>query len=158
MAVSIATVARAGMAYLPLTGPPAMRLQVVKTSKLTPPASNVAKPAATSSASGILTTNSACDTNSPEFAGGNTNAAGAAKLVPISIGAANPLEIPAPGVEIYTMAAPDFLGVTPEMLTTYFQPLAGGTNAAAVTGPFRIGFIPPLAPPDKSSHAEYIVK
>ena len=61
---------------------------------------------------------------------------------------------------IFALPTPDLLGLTPQMLATYFRPVRFGTNAAALTGPFHVGFMPPLPPPepDKSSHAEYIVK
>ena len=55
------------------------------------------------------------------------------------------------------MPTPDLLGITPQMLATYFRPIQLGTNSAVPIMPFQVIFMPPM-PPDKSSHAEYIVK
>ena len=58
---------------------------------------------------------------------------------------------------VFMLPTPDLLGISPQMLASYFRPVQLGTNYAALTGPFHVTFMPPL-PPDKSSHAEYIVK
>ena len=65
------------------------------------------------------------------------------------------LEVSGP---VMALPTSELFGLTPQMLATYFQPLAGGTNGTMVTDPFHVSFIPPFALPDKSSHAEYIVK
>ena len=59
---------------------------------------------------------------------------------------------------VFALPTPDLLSITPQMLTTYFHPVEFGTNAAGLAGPFHVSFMPPLPQPDKSSHAEYIVK
>ena len=60
-----------------------------------------------------------------------------------------------PGTPIFQLSTPDLMGITPQMLAAYFSP--AGTNAA-VALPFRVGFVPPVAPPGLSSHSEYNVK
>jgi hypothetical protein len=78
-------------------------------------------------------------------------------LPPIVLGADNALQIPGTtAAPIMQLSTPDLMGITPEMLATYFHPNAAGTNAVAVPVPFRVGFVPPLAPP--SSHSEYNLK
>jgi hypothetical protein len=59
---------------------------------------------------------------------------------------------------IFALPTPDLLGITPQMLATYFRPVQFGTNSAALVGPFHVGFMPPQPAPEKSSRAEYIVK
>lgn len=152
----VATVARAGIPYLPLTGPPALRMLAMKSSK---PLS-----AMTITTSTQVT---ATDTNCPDIKPFNTNTTetvvnsaggyGPNYTGPIAMGPDNPLDVPN-GTSMFPLPSPDGLGITPQILATYFQPLVLETNGMAVPAPFRIGFIPPFAQPDKSSHAEYIVK
>lgn len=145
LAVSVASVARAGFSYLPLTGPPALRILAVRTPKTVPVAILAPTPVA-------LVTNADDCTNVAAVA----NDAGPL-LPPVNLGAANPVDS-APGTPGFVLPAQDMLGMTPEMVAAYFQPVAVGTNGVALPVQFRVGFIPPLADPDKSSHAEYIVK
>jgi hypothetical protein len=58
---------------------------------------------------------------------------------------------------VFSLPAPDLLGISPDMLATYFRPVRTGTNSAELIGPFHVSFTPPVAP-DRSSHAQYIVK
>jgi hypothetical protein len=161
LAVGVASAARAGTAYLPRTGPPALRMLAVKSPKLTP---MIAAPAMNS-------TNLATgDTNCPEIRALNTNttetvvgSAGGSMpnyggiLPAITMGPGNPLEGPN-GASAFALPAQNTMGMTPQILATYFQPLVTDTNGTAVAAPFRVGFIPPLAEPDKSSHSAYIIK
>jgi len=160
LAVGVASVARAGIAYLPLTGPPALRMLTMKSPKLTP---MIAVPAMKIELSTNLATG---DSNCPDIKALNTNmtatvvnsAGDYAPTLPILVmGPDNPLGVPN-GASIFNLPAQDTMGITPQILATYFQPMISGTNGTAVAGPFRVGFIPPFAQPDKSSHAEYIVK
>jgi hypothetical protein len=151
-AVCIGSVARAGMSYLPLTGPPALRMQVVRTPKPTPVAMiDTSRPAKAN-----LTTNgdTCVDTNAVATEG---NGSYMGRMPAISIGAGNPLDA-GPGAAIFALPAQNLSGMTPEMLATYFTPTTTGTNGAETAAPFRVEFIPPVLQPDKSSHAEYIVK
>jgi len=160
LAASVATIARAGLSYLPLTGPASMRVAIVK-SPVQPPEPKIVFVAALP----------AHDTNSPaavENCVADTNpivisskpSDDDSKLPPIVLGADNALQIPGPapanGPSMMQLATPVLMGITPEMLATYFQPNATGTNALVVPVPFRVGFVPPLATP--SSHSEYNVK
>jgi hypothetical protein len=164
LGVITATVARAGIAYLPLTGPPALRVLTVTSPKLT---SMTAVPAMKIE---TMTKIATADTNCPEIKAFNTNttetvvsSAGGngpnytGTMPAITMGPGNPLDVPG-NISGFALTAQSNFGITPEMLATYFQPLAVGTNGVVVAAPFRVGFIPPFAQPDKSSHAEYIVK
>jgi hypothetical protein len=160
LAAGVATIARASLTYLPLTGPAPLRVAMVKTS-VQPAEPKIA----------FVTPLPAHDTNSPaavENCIADTNPVvissrpsdDESKLPPIVIGADNPLQVPgtsgANGASIMQLATPDLMGITPEMLATYFRPNAASTNAVVVPVPFRVGFVPPLAP--ASSHSEYNIK
>jgi hypothetical protein len=163
LATGVATIARAGLSYLPLTGPAPLRVAIVK-SPVQPPEPKIA----------LVRMIPAHDTNSPaavENCIADTNfivissrpSDDESKLAPIVLGADNALQIPgstgtpgANGTSIMQLDTPDLMGITPEMLANYFRPNAAGTNAVVVPAPFRVGFIPPLATP--SSQSEYNVK
>jgi len=164
VAIGMASVAQAGNAYLPLTGPPALRVLAVKSPKAAQmtatPAIKIETPAKVAVA----------DTNCPEIKAFNTNtvetvvnsaggpAANSQVIMPtIAMGPGNPLDVPS-NISVFALPAQNTMGITPQILATYFQPMVLDTNGAAVAVPFRVGFIPPFAQPDKSSHAEYIVK
>jgi len=151
LAVGIGSVARAGMSYLPLTGPPAMRMQVVKVPKL----AVVAMIAPAKMAKALTNADTCVDTNVAATAGDGSYMG---ILPAISIGAGNPLDA-APGTSVFALPEQTLSSMTPEMLAAYFNPTAIGTNGTVTAAPpFRIDFVPPLGQPDKSSHAEYIVK
>jgi len=110
------------------------------------------------------------DTNCPEIRAFNTNttetvvssagdpAANPQMIMPaIAMGPGNPLDMPN-NLSVFALPSQNTMGITPQILATYFQPTVAGTNGTTVAVPFRVGFIPPFAQPDKSSHAEYIVK
>lgn len=151
--IAIGVVAHAGLPYLPLTGPPPVRLFVV------PPPS--------STASFQLENTGAADSNSIPMPGktiaGTNAAAGLTATNPVLFGpligpgADNPAN-EVFGAPIFQLPTPDLLSVTPQMLAAYFGPVTRGTNTATFVGPFPVSFMPPLAEPDKSSHAEYQVK
>ena len=158
LAVAVASAARAGTAYLPRTGPPALRMLAVKSPKV-----------ASVMTTQISTNLAAGDTNCPDIRALNTNTTetvvGSAGFSPnfggtlpaITMGPGNPLEAPN-GASVFALPSQDTMGMTPQLLATYFQPLVLGTNGTAVAAPFRVGFIPPLAEPEKSSHSAYIIK
>lgn len=156
LGIGMASMARAGIAYLPLTGPPALRVLAMRS-----PQAAQAVPAVKMVESAKVT-----DTNCLDIKAFNTNTTatvvnateGFGPTLPgLVLGPNNPLDVPN-GASIFMLPAPDTLGMTPQILATYFQPLVVGTNGTAVAAPFRVGFIPPLPEPDKSSHAEYIIK
>ena len=156
LSIGVASVARAGIAYLPLTGPPALRMLAVKSPKPAP-VENI------STAVKVTTTNmpdvnvkSCVDTNAVELSA-HSGTAEATNFMMMASASSDPLMISAGG-PVFAPPAQDFTGITPQMLVTYFQPGDNGTNGANANGPFHINFIPPFAEPDKSSHAKYTVK
>jgi hypothetical protein len=165
LALGTASMAQAGGAYLPLTGPPAMRVLAVKSPKLTPMMAVSAMKIETSTNLAAADTNcldiKAFNTNTTETvvssAGGNSGAGYGPTLPAIVMSPGNPLEVPN-GASMFTLPSQDTMGITPQILATYFQPMVLDTNGAAIAVPVRVGFIPPFAQPDKSSHAEYIIK
>ncbi|MGA2246156.1 MAG: hypothetical protein ABSH48_14255 [Verrucomicrobiota bacterium] len=152
--VALGAATHAAMPYLPLIGPPALRLQ-----KVNSPAAGVvqfqASPVSPLSATNPLT---AMASQGLLQTGAATNDAAALAAIqsPPGEGTEGSLSdtFAAPILE---MPTPDLLGISPQMLATYFLPVSHGTNSAALTGTFPLSFMPPL-PPDKSSKAEYIVK
>jgi hypothetical protein len=150
LAVSVATVARAGMSYLPLTGPKSLRVLAAKPPKGLETTIVAAKllplPAADNCTNSFPQATTETDANNSRY-----------PLPPISLGAGNPLDATAGG-SIFVLGTPDFLSLTPEMLAAYFTPVAGSTNAVVIPAPFHVGFVPPLLQIQKSSSAEYIIK
>lgn len=152
--LALGAAAHAGLPYLPLIGPPPLRVQAVNN----PAAAVIGK---------IETLSAPAPTNSPaaleakvfpgltNAAGGDTILAGAGPL--ISPGADQSLG-ESFSTSVFALPTPDLLSITPQMLATYFRPVQFGTNAAALVGPFHVGFMPPQPVPEKSSRAEYIVK
>lgn len=156
LAICLATAARAGMAYLPLTGPAPMRVLANKSPKALPP---VTLPAANPNleTNGIqnIAANIFADTN--HAANVKTAAEIEAGLPPIVMSANSVLD-QAFGTPILSLVTPDLMGITPQMLAAYFHPVGINSNNPTAIIPLRIGFVPPLAAPQKSSTAEYIVK
>jgi hypothetical protein len=151
--LALGVVAHASLPYLPLVGPPPLRLlaskkphaAVVKIEALAVAASNTvaaveakAFPAATNSPGASLV----ADT-------GPFNGLAADRTLEDTFSAS-----------VFALPTPDLLSLTPQMLATYFHPVELGTNFPLATGPFHVSFMPPLPPPEpvKSSRAEYIVK
>ena len=144
LAVSVATVARAGMAYLPLTGPAALRVLAVRPPPQIQTTVIAAKPPASA-------TENCTNAIFPETVAANPATNSDFPLPPLTMGASTSI----------LMASPDFLSVTPEMLAAYFTPAAlctNGVNGVVIPAPFHVGFVPPLLQIQKSSTAEYIVK
>lgn len=153
LAVGIATAARAGLAYLPLAGPPQLRVLAVKNAKQVPaPTIETATAHSETNALAPLATSTANSNNTASV----IIAAPTDNLPPIVMSTGNALDSVFT-TPIFALATPDLMGITPQMLATYFHPVAFGTNGVEVVAPFRVGFVPPLLP-EKSSHAEYIVK
>jgi hypothetical protein len=154
--VALGAVAHASLPYLPLIGPPPLRVQVVKSPSATA-VEFLAKPAGPASRSPLAAATSISSV--PAMAMAATNVMGPAipaGFVPQV--AENPEQSlgDAFSTSVFPLPTPDLLGITPQMLASYFRPVQSGTNFTFV-GPFHVSFVPPL-PPDKSSHAEYIVK
>lgn len=148
LAIGMASAARAGIAYLPLTGPPALRMLAVKSPKPAPVETISAAPKVVTTNMPDVNVKTCVDTNAVELSA-HSGDSGTNFMLPIpAIAPGGPLEAP-----IFALPTQDFVGITPQMLATYFQP-----NGMATNGPSAISFIPPFAQPDKSSHAEYNVK
>jgi hypothetical protein len=156
--VVLGTVAHAGVPYLPQIGPPPLRVAVVKapplnliTFKETPAVAATNSPAVAEAKAAVVATN-AFNLTAPVAPG------------PFVIETPDQSLGDAFAASVFAMPTPDLLGISPQMLATYFRPVQGGTNFFAPNDPFHVVFMPPLPPlvpvlvPDKSSHAEYIVK
>lgn len=144
----------AGPPYLPLIGPAPLRLQPIVSHSATASWKQVPGPSMTSAtntaalAETAVTTVAGTNAASPSMISlaGNSPHPGDAQVLGDSFAAS-----------VFSLPAPDLLGISPEMLATYFHPVQLGTNAVGVLGPFHVSFTPPVAP-DNSSHASYIVK
>ena len=143
--VAFGAVAHAALPYLPLIGPPPLRILAVKR-----PVAAIAKFALTPA----LTA-----TNPPAVAGA-TNSIGtgsAAALGPVLGADTNKSLGGIFTASVFEMPTPDLVGISPQALAAYFRPISPGTNSAVPIGLMPVSFVPPV-PPDKSSHAEYNVK
>ncbi len=151
--VVLGAVAHAGMPYLPLIGPPPLRLEVLKS----PPAAPVVMVAA--AVPEQTNTNPSPVVASAGTASWTTNFVGPmpSAAAPSVDGSPDKALGDSFTASIFTMPTPDLLGISPQMLATFFRPVLIGTNTTVVAVPFPVSFTPPL-PPDKSSHAEYNVK
>ena len=142
----IGIVAHAGPPYLPVYGPPPLRVAEAK--KPTAAAAVIAleKSAARSLTNppALLVTKAvtSADTNLP-----------AEPLVGVSSSAESDGTF-APTV--FALSEQGMAHMTPQMLATYFQPVVVGTNGGFTTAQVPMGFVPPFAHAD--SRAEYIVK
>lgn len=142
--VVMGAVAHGSLPYLPLIGPPPLRVQAVKR----PPDTLVKFIGSTV-------------TNLPaveaKMAAGSTNVADAGPAKPVLVAPESNKSLGDTfSATVFAMPTPNLLGISPEMLATYFRPVQRVTNIVPV-GLLPITFMPPL-PPDKSSHAEYNVK
>lgn len=147
--------AHAAMPYLPLIGPPPLRILAVK------------RPV--SAAVGLATTPALTSTNPLLSTAGSTNLTSAAPAAPAApVAVQGPLIGPdlgrslgsTPGPSVFMLPTPDLVGISPQALAAYFRPVSQGTNAVVPIGLMPVSFVPPVppVPPDKSSHAEYNVK
>jgi hypothetical protein len=149
----LGAVAHGSLPYLPLLGPPPLRIQAVKS----PPPNNAVVKFVGSTVTNLtaMATTAAIEAKSTA---GSTNPAIVSLHQPALIGI--PDSDKALGdtfsATVFTLPTPNLLGISPEMLATYFRPVQRGTNVVPM-GLLPITFMPPL-PPDKSSHAEYNVK
>lgn len=152
--VALGIAAHAAVPYLPMIGPPALRVQVIKS-----PATGVVKYEGTK-ANSILATNLAAAGSKEAPAAGNDSTNLAAGGRAPGSGSAEDGDRPLSDTfssTIFALPTPDLLGINPQMLAAYLLPVQYGTNTARPEGMLPLSFIPPL-PPDKSSRAEYNVK
>jgi hypothetical protein len=143
--VAFGAAAHAALPYLPLIGPPPLRIQTVKRHaapvvKFAPTSALAAtNPPAAASATNANGTGSLV-TYGPEFGPGTNKSLGGAF-----------------SSSVFELPTPDLVGISPQALAAYFRPIAQGTNFVTPIGLMPVSFVPPV-PPDKSSHAEYNVK
>jgi hypothetical protein len=155
MALGVGAMAHAGLGYLPLAGPPPLRMVAAKN-----PPTDAAPWSLAADTNFAVTLSAAEAINMPTnslAALGETNSTD--DVLPIGLGAGNVSDDPfSPAV--LGMAPPELLNISPQMLTAYFHPVARGTNTAAnVIAPMPVMFMPPQVQTlQPSSHAEYIVK
>lgn len=146
--------AHAALPYLPIVGAPAMRMLTARDAHF----ANIVKLDATGDKS---TNNQLADLESAALSGTNllqgetVNHLAESPLPVIQIGAGTELEGTL-GTSIFTLATPDLMGVTPQMLAVYLQ-RGIGTNTAQ-PGLGRIGFMPPGGWKEKANQAEEKVK
>ena len=145
--VMIGIAAHAGLPYLPLVGPPPMRVEAKKI----PPAPVVAEVVVKASTNipPVLKT-LAVATNAPE----ETNVT--VDILGMPIGPVDQTFVPPEA----GLTGQGLTGITPQMLAHYFRPVAVGTNPGVIGGMLPMGFVPPFTAlqPHADSHAEYIVK
>lgn len=145
--VMIGIAAHAGLPYLPIAGPPAMRMEPKKI--VVPAVVEVAVKAPTNIPPVLQTL--AIPTNAPVE---ETN--GPVEILGMPNGATDHTFV-SPG---FSAAGQGMSGITPQMLATYFRPVTIGTNTGVIGGMLPIGFVPPFTPTEMhaNSRAEYIVK
>ena len=156
--VALGAAAHAAIPYLPQVGPPPLRIQVVQS-----PATPLMARLETTNTPSITATNVAAtiETNISKTVASLVSTNNGSPTEITSVSTAQPLPESSPGdaltTSIFALPTPDLLGITPQNLATYFRPVQFGTNSTPVLVPFSLSFMPPF-PPDKSSHAEYIIK
>lgn len=158
IAVAVGLAAHAGLPYLPLVGPPPLRIQAAGSLGVASARTVEDKPHPTAArnSAGVTAAQTAADDSE------GTNLFGA-DLPPSSAGPTEPAAAADQPVtnalttQVFELPTPNLVGISPETLATYFHRLPDGTNSVVPAAPYPISFLPPL-PPDKSSKAEYIVK
>jgi hypothetical protein len=156
--VALGAVAHAGVPYLPQIGPPPLRVTVVKS----PPLNQIMF----KEIPGVAATNlsAVAEAKTSAVATNAVNLTAPVASAPFIIETPNQSLGDTFAASVFALPTPDLLGISPQMLATYFRPVQGGTNFFAPNDPFHVVFMPPLPPllpalvPNTSSHAEYIVK
>lgn len=146
--VMIGIAAHAGLPYLPIAGPPAMRMEPKKIVTAAVVETPVVK--APTNVPPVLKTLE-IPTNAPAE---ETN--GPVEILGMPDGATDHTFV-SPG---FTATGQGMSGITPQILATYFRPVTIGTNTGVIGGMLPIGFVPPFTPTEThaDSRAEYIVK
>ena len=154
VALGLSAVAHAGLGYLPLAVPPPLRMTPAKNPLTDATSLNLAPD---TNLVGTLSAAEAINLPTNSLAtSGETNSTD--DVLPIALGEGNVSENPF-SPTMLGMAPPDFLNISPQMLTTYFHPVARGTNSANIIAPPPVMFMPPQVQMfQPNSHAEFIVK
>jgi len=154
--IALGAVAHAGLPYLPLTGPPPLR--VLASKKPNAAIVKIEMPPVVAATNPLAAVEAKVFPGLTNATGGDTGVVFGAATGPLNGLNGNQSLEESFSTSVFALPTPDLLSMTPQMLATYFHPVEFGTNAAGLAGPFHVGFMPPLPAPDKSSHAEYIVK
>ena len=154
--IALGAVAHAGLPYLPLTGPPPLRMLALK--KPDAAVVKIEMPPTAASTNLLAAVEAKAFPGTTNATGGDAGTILLAASVPLNGMNGDQTLVESFSTSVFALPTPDLLSITPQMLATYFHPVEFGTNAAGLVGPFHVGFMPPLPAPDKSSHAEYIVK
>lgn len=155
--VVIGSIARGSMPYLPLVGPSPLRLAIVKApARPAVPVETLATNAPAPVAATPVALNSAVATNNALELLAGQNGPATNPVSPVMLPDSEKALGDTFSSAIFTMPPSDLVGMTPQMLATYFHPVLHATNPV-VNLLFPVTFMPPL-PPDQSSHAEYNVK
>ena len=146
--VLIGIAAHAGLPYLPLTGPPPMRVAVKSVAAPAPVV--IEKTKAPTNLPPVLKT-LALVTNTPNL---ETNPP--VEMMAMPAGA----DDHPPGVPVFNLTEQSMPSITPQMLATYFRPVTIGTNGGVIGGVLPIGFVPPFTRLEShaDSRAEYLLK
>ena len=149
--MALGAVSHAALPYLPLIGPPPMRVLAVKR-----PVTAVVKFAATPVQ---IATNPPVLAGAPISPGATNLTGGRLPAAPEPLIGANLDRSAGDGfsASVFALPTPNLLGISPQALAAYFRPVSWGTNSVGPIGLLPVSFVPPL-PPDKSSQAEYIIK
>lgn len=160
--LAVGVAARAAVPYLPLVGPPSLRVEPpqhisTESASLVIGGSNQVKTNALVADSGTNAIAKSVSSTTSNL----TTVASAKDKAEMTTSDSGPAESNQSlgdtfTTSVFSLPTPDLLGITPQALSAYFRPVHLGTNAP-IMGPFPLSFIPPM-PPDKSSHAEYILK
>ena len=150
---------QAGNAYLPVTGPTPLRIEVAMT-----------RPVDFSSYGKVTESHAKTDVSSPAAEPAvdsktplnamvsvtESNGSVPAVAVPGNSGEETPSESALPPI---LRPADNLLVITPQMLTEFFKPFPNGTNGGvSVYVPVQIGFTPPTEKNPPSSRATYKVQ
>ncbi len=153
--IMIGMVAHAGLPYLPLNGPPTMRIAAAKKPDVAPIIALEKERAKAFSNSAAAIEMPSLAATKPDSSMPETNAMSPALLQPSA--SFTDVSISAP---VFNLTEQGMQTITPQMLAAYFRPLNVGTNGGVISGVLPMGFIPPFTRPEAhpDSRAEYIVK
>jgi hypothetical protein len=153
----------AGPPYLPLIGPPPMRLLPAKATPATPVVSYEAAMAQKSKENPAATLPTSIATNNvPAAQNGADGIIYTTSSSPLSAPGTENATAGGVGAPIFNLPPQDFLGITPQALAGYFRPVhPGKPGPGPGINPLYIGFTPPIETqnqPVRPSRATYTIK
>jgi hypothetical protein len=104
----------------------------------------------------LVTTNHSTTDVAPKPLGGDNSDKGP-NTGSASTSSSDPSGTKTAAPSILELPTPDLVGISPEMLASYFRAITRGTNSPVLIGTVPLSFVPPL-PAEKSSQATYNVK